>query len=79
MADRGLGAALAEVNSAYAVGHLYRVTRGSVSRVSLQRLYPFSIFLQVVIAALDFIYGVAVVLGDYDTYHMMYARLFPWA
>ncbi|XP_074483453.1 secreted phosphoprotein 24 isoform X1 [Sebastes fasciatus] len=33
MADRGLGAALAEVNSAYAVGHLYRVTRGSVSRV----------------------------------------------
>ncbi|XP_038575029.1 secreted phosphoprotein 24 isoform X4 [Micropterus salmoides] len=33
MADRGLGAVLAEVNSAYAVSHLYRMTRGSVSRV----------------------------------------------
>ncbi|XP_070786967.1 secreted phosphoprotein 24 [Enoplosus armatus] len=33
MADRGLGAALVEVNSAYAVSHLYRVTRGSISRI----------------------------------------------
>ncbi|KAM4597664.1 secreted phosphoprotein 24 [Polymixia lowei] len=33
MADRALGAALTEVNSIYAVNHLYRVTRGSVSRV----------------------------------------------
>ncbi|XP_054479592.1 secreted phosphoprotein 24 isoform X2 [Anoplopoma fimbria] len=33
MAERGLGAALAEVNSVYAVGHLYRVTRGSVKRI----------------------------------------------
>ncbi|XP_049919006.1 secreted phosphoprotein 24 isoform X1 [Epinephelus moara] len=33
MANRGLGAALTEVNSVYAVSHLYRVTRGSVSRV----------------------------------------------
>ncbi|XP_071380694.1 secreted phosphoprotein 24 [Centroberyx affinis] len=33
LADRGLGAALAQVNSMYAVGHLYRVTRGSVTRV----------------------------------------------
>ncbi|XP_073318253.1 secreted phosphoprotein 24 [Pagrus major] len=33
MANRGLGAALAQVNSVYAVSHLYRVTRGSVSRV----------------------------------------------
>ncbi|GAA6234379.1 secreted phosphoprotein 24 [Lates japonicus] len=33
MADRGLGAALTEVNSVHAVSHLYRVTHGSVSRV----------------------------------------------
>ncbi|XP_070814203.1 secreted phosphoprotein 24 [Chaetodon trifascialis] len=33
MADRGLGAALAQANSMYAVSHLYRVTRGSVTRV----------------------------------------------
>ncbi|XP_029306656.1 secreted phosphoprotein 24 [Cottoperca gobio] len=33
MANRGLGAALAQVNSVYAVGHLYRVTRGSVTKV----------------------------------------------
>ncbi|XP_040888127.1 secreted phosphoprotein 24 isoform X2 [Toxotes jaculatrix] len=33
MADRGLGAALAEVNSRYAVSHLYRVTRASVTGV----------------------------------------------
>ncbi|KAF1371766.1 hypothetical protein PFLUV_G00272510 [Perca fluviatilis] len=33
MANRGLGAALAEVNSVYAVNHLYRVTQGSVKRV----------------------------------------------
>ncbi|XP_008299939.1 secreted phosphoprotein 24 [Stegastes partitus] len=33
MAERGLGAALAQVNSVYAVGHLYRVTRGYVTRV----------------------------------------------
>ncbi|KAM8722886.1 secreted phosphoprotein 24 [Acanthopagrus schlegelii] len=33
MANRGLVAALAQVNSAYAGSHLYRVTRGSVSRV----------------------------------------------
>ncbi|XP_044043978.1 secreted phosphoprotein 24 [Siniperca chuatsi] len=33
MAQRGLGAALAEVNSAYAVSHLYRTTQGSVTRV----------------------------------------------
>ncbi|XP_031148123.1 secreted phosphoprotein 24 [Sander lucioperca] len=33
LANRGLGAALAEVNSVYAVNHLYRVTRGSVKRV----------------------------------------------
>ena len=35
MANRGLGAALEQVNSMYAVSHLYRVTRGSVNRVSL--------------------------------------------
>lgn len=35
MANRGLGAALEQVNSVYAVSHLYRVTRGSVNRVSL--------------------------------------------
>lgn len=35
MADRGLGAALAQANSVYAVSHLYRVIRGSVTRVSL--------------------------------------------
>ena len=35
MANRGLGAALAQVNTVYAVSHLYRVTRGSVTRVSL--------------------------------------------
>nr|XP_020447915.1 secreted phosphoprotein 24 [Monopterus albus] len=33
MADRGFGASLAEVNSLYAVNHLYRVTQGSISRV----------------------------------------------
>uniref|UniRef100_A0A3P8S3N9 Secreted phosphoprotein 24 n=1 Tax=Amphiprion percula TaxID=161767 RepID=A0A3P8S3N9_AMPPE len=33
MADRGLGAALAQVNSVYAVRYLYRVTRGYVTRV----------------------------------------------
>ncbi|TDG96229.1 hypothetical protein EPR50_G00237690 [Perca flavescens] len=33
MASRGLGAALAEVNSVYAVNHLYRVTQSSVKRV----------------------------------------------
>ncbi|XP_075951111.1 secreted phosphoprotein 24 isoform X3 [Anarhichas minor] len=33
LADRGLGAALAEVNSVYAANHLYRVTRGSVTRI----------------------------------------------
>ncbi|XP_042369185.1 secreted phosphoprotein 24 [Plectropomus leopardus] len=33
VANRGLGAALAEANSVYAVSHLYRVTHGSVSRV----------------------------------------------
>ncbi|XP_022624102.1 secreted phosphoprotein 24 isoform X1 [Seriola dumerili] len=33
MATRGLEAALAEVNSVYAINHLYRVTRGSVTRV----------------------------------------------
>ncbi|XP_030265281.1 secreted phosphoprotein 24 [Sparus aurata] len=33
MANRGLGAALEQVNSVYAVSHLYRVTRGSVNRV----------------------------------------------
>ncbi|XP_051284238.1 secreted phosphoprotein 24 [Dicentrarchus labrax] len=33
LADRGLGASLAEVNSVYAVSLLYRVTRGSVTRV----------------------------------------------
>ncbi|XP_028256288.1 secreted phosphoprotein 24 [Parambassis ranga] len=33
LADRGLQAALAEVNSAFAVSHLYRATRGSVTRV----------------------------------------------
>nr|XP_019964184.1 PREDICTED: secreted phosphoprotein 24 isoform X2 [Paralichthys olivaceus] len=33
MSNRGLGAALAEVNSLYAVSHLYRVTQGSVTRV----------------------------------------------
>ncbi|XP_018516447.1 secreted phosphoprotein 24 [Lates calcarifer] len=33
MADRGLTAALTEVNSVHAVRHLYRVTHGSVSRV----------------------------------------------
>ncbi|KAM6893198.1 secreted phosphoprotein 24 isoform 4-T4 [Lycodopsis pacificus] len=33
LADRGLGAALAEVNAVYAANHLYRVTRGSVTRI----------------------------------------------
>ncbi|KAJ4924376.1 hypothetical protein JOQ06_000616 [Pogonophryne albipinna] len=33
MADRGLTAALARVNSVYAVSHLYRATRGSVTKV----------------------------------------------
>ncbi|KAI3365922.1 hypothetical protein L3Q82_000746 [Scortum barcoo] len=33
MADRGLEAALAEVNSVYAVSRLYRVTRGAVTKV----------------------------------------------
>ena len=33
LADRGLAASLAEVNSMYAVSHVYRVTRGSVTRV----------------------------------------------
>lgn len=33
MADRGLGAALAQVNSLYAGSHLYRVTRGSLTKV----------------------------------------------
>ncbi|CAN9498427.1 unnamed protein product [Ophioblennius macclurei] len=32
-AGRGLGQALAEVNSVYATSHLYRVTQGSVSKV----------------------------------------------
>ncbi|KAM9334041.1 secreted phosphoprotein 24 [Symphorus nematophorus] len=33
MANRGLGATLAQVNTVYAASHLYRVTRGSVTRV----------------------------------------------
>ncbi|KAE8278456.1 Secreted phosphoprotein 24 [Larimichthys crocea] len=33
MANRGLGAALTQVNSAYAASNLYRATRGSVTRV----------------------------------------------
>ncbi|XP_037312956.1 secreted phosphoprotein 24 [Pungitius pungitius] len=33
LAERGLAAALAEVNSVHATSHLYRVTRGSVTRV----------------------------------------------
>ncbi|XP_039997871.1 secreted phosphoprotein 24 [Xiphias gladius] len=33
MAERGLGAALAEVNSVYAVSQLYRVTQGSITRI----------------------------------------------
>ncbi|XP_071320292.1 secreted phosphoprotein 24 isoform X2 [Trachinotus anak] len=33
MSNRGLEAALTEVNSVYAVNYLYRVTRGSVKRV----------------------------------------------
>ncbi|XP_070712048.1 secreted phosphoprotein 24 [Pempheris klunzingeri] len=33
MANRGLEASLAQVNSVYAASHLYRVTRGSVTRV----------------------------------------------
>ncbi|XP_034720664.1 secreted phosphoprotein 24 [Etheostoma cragini] len=33
MANRGIAAALAEVNSVYAVSHRYRVTRASVQRV----------------------------------------------
>ncbi|XP_010769499.1 secreted phosphoprotein 24 [Notothenia coriiceps] len=33
MADRGLTVALARVNSVYAVSHLYRATRGSVTKV----------------------------------------------
>lgn len=53
MADRGLGAALAQVNSVYAVSHLYRVTRGSVTRVSLHIpkdiLSCFFLFLQAVV------------------------------
>lgn len=34
LAERGLAAALAEVNSVHAASHLYRVTKGSVTRVS---------------------------------------------
>ncbi|XP_061571925.1 secreted phosphoprotein 24 [Cololabis saira] len=33
MANRGLGAALTEVNSAYAVSHLFRVTQASIKKV----------------------------------------------
>ncbi|XP_072219053.1 secreted phosphoprotein 24 [Leuresthes tenuis] len=33
MADRGLGAALAEVNSIFAVRHLFRVTQSSIRKV----------------------------------------------
>ncbi|XP_040035628.2 secreted phosphoprotein 24 isoform X1 [Gasterosteus aculeatus] len=33
LAERGLAAALAEVNSVHAASHLYRVTKGSVTRV----------------------------------------------
>ncbi|XP_026157703.1 secreted phosphoprotein 24 isoform X2 [Mastacembelus armatus] len=33
MAERGLGAALAEVNSVYAISHFYRATRGSIKRL----------------------------------------------
>lgn len=35
VADRGLGAAVALVNSMYAVSHLYRATRAKVRKVSL--------------------------------------------
>lgn len=39
MADRGLGAVVAQINSVYAVSHLYRVTRGYVKKVSLHALF----------------------------------------
>ncbi|XP_068165578.1 secreted phosphoprotein 24 [Antennarius striatus] len=38
MADRALGAAMAQVNSIYAVSHLYGATQGSVKKVSLTSL-----------------------------------------
>lgn len=36
MADRGLEAAVAQVNSVYSARYLYRPTRGSVTKVSLE-------------------------------------------
>nr|XP_046238195.1 secreted phosphoprotein 24 [Scatophagus argus] len=45
MADRGLGAAVAQVNSMYAVRHLYRVTRGSVTRVIPMGLNTFDLMM----------------------------------
>ncbi|KAM7375120.1 hypothetical protein PAMA_014280 [Pampus argenteus] len=45
MADRGLVAALAEVNSVYAVNHLYRVTQGSVTRVISTGLNTFDLLM----------------------------------
>lgn len=81
MADRGLGAALAQVNSVYAVSHLYRVTRGSVTRVSLHipkdilSCFFYSCRQQLLqcMVALCMFY-----LWDYDKHHMC-VRLFPWA
>lgn len=40
MADRGLEAAVARVNSAYTTRYLYRPTRGSVTKVSLESFPP---------------------------------------
>lgn len=52
MANRGLGAALTEVNSVYAVSHLYRVTRGSVSRVSLLILFKINLHTTAIVQGL---------------------------
>lgn len=60
MADRGLTAALARVNSVYAVSHLYRVTRGSVTKVSTVSVVIFELLLQEIIAVA--IYRIEVVL-----------------
>ncbi|XP_030609863.1 secreted phosphoprotein 24 [Archocentrus centrarchus] len=45
MADRGLRAALAEVNSVYAASHLYRVTTGSLTRIIPSGLNTFDLLM----------------------------------
>lgn len=39
MGDRGFRAAVAQINSVYAVSHLYRATQGQVKKVSLHVLF----------------------------------------